>query len=210
MHDLDQTQLEWESAAFTKAARPWLTERDELELAAELLELASEAELEQFLGDLIERGRKAVGEQIKPGKPGEHVAAAVRYGAPAIVVKTMAAHPTLAQWAPVAGPATGFAADRLINWLTKKELETLNLEDRELEMARRYVRFATTALADAAERPYDDPEESAADALTRAANAYAPWLVPQIEDIFGGRNGSNGADGGVWFREGSTLVLDLE
>jgi hypothetical protein len=185
-------------------------EREELELAAELLELTSEAELEQFLGDLIERGRKAVGTQIKSGAPGEHVAAGVKYGAPALVVKAMLAHPTLAQWAPVAGAATGLVSDRLINWLTKEELEMLSVADRELEIARRYLLFAKAALADAAEHPFDDPEEAAATAFTDAARSHAPWLVPDIEDIFDTwANGSSSmASTGEWLRRGSTIILE--
>lgn len=211
MHDLDQTQLEWESTPFA-SGRPLLSEREELELAAEFLEITSEAELEQFLGNL----RKKIGDQIKPGAPYAPVADAIMIGAPLAVGAALPHHPHLAL---AAQGATTLGLKTIYNALTKEELEmlsqeleTLSLEDRELEIARRYVRFAGTGLANAAEGRTDDPEEAAANALTEAAYAHAPWLVPLIEDIFAPSNNDDDASdtNGHWYRQGSAIVLDLD
>ena len=58
-----QGESEWRGATDTEAV---FGEADEMELAAELLEATSEAELEQFLGDLIDRAGQAIG-RAAPG-----------------------------------------------------------------------------------------------------------------------------------------------
>src|SRR5262245_3766691 len=81
MHDIDRTQMEfspelsgfeteqfeflgeqeWGGEIFGEAV---LTEADEVELATELLEVSDEAELDQFLGNLIKRAGGAVGKFV--------------------------------------------------------------------------------------------------------------------------------------------------
>src|SRR6266516_1538808 len=76
MHDIDRTQLEWEQYE----APPFevsqesegffgevpLHETHEMELAAELLEVTNEEELEEFLNNVF----RAVGSTIGPGRGG--------------------------------------------------------------------------------------------------------------------------------------------
>src|SRR5215831_4837710 len=62
MHDIDRTQIgrEMETFEYPQGGRVF-SEAQEMELASELLEVNSEAELERFLGDLISKAGKAVG-----------------------------------------------------------------------------------------------------------------------------------------------------
>jgi hypothetical protein len=83
MHDIDRIRLESESEMFE--AVPFEAEQfefgeseapsgetgevfgetEQMELASELLEVTSEAELDRFLGDLISRAGQAVGKFVK-------------------------------------------------------------------------------------------------------------------------------------------------
>ena len=74
MHDIDRTQLEFE--AYTdefEAPQPYGFQResavfddaDEMELAAELLAVGDEGELDQFLGKLISKAGNAIGKAVK-------------------------------------------------------------------------------------------------------------------------------------------------
>lgn len=82
MHDIDRTALELGSDAFeseqfeyafesdselygeTEMGSPF-NEIEEAELASELLEITDEAELDQFLGNLIKKAGSAVGKFVK-------------------------------------------------------------------------------------------------------------------------------------------------
>ena len=78
------------------------------------------------------------------------------------------------------------------NWLkgvmqrwSKQELEGLTGEERELEYARRYTRFAHRALRNAWRAPRRMPPERAAYLSVRhAARRDLPGLVPHITQIF--------------------------
>src|SRR4051794_5141495 len=69
MHDIDRTQLEWQEygPSASEQEHEWgeremsLGETRELELASELLEVTSEQELEQFLGNLFRAVGTAAG-----------------------------------------------------------------------------------------------------------------------------------------------------
>jgi hypothetical protein len=73
MHDIDRTQLEFQPYAPTAPAfsetlseevgtlESPLTEAQEIELASEFLEISTEQELEQFLGNLVKTVGSAVG-----------------------------------------------------------------------------------------------------------------------------------------------------
>lgn len=80
MHDIDRTSEEYvpeieelESDTFefteesefedTEATSPF-TEAEEMEMAAELLEVTDEAELDQFLGNLIKKAGRLVGRGV--------------------------------------------------------------------------------------------------------------------------------------------------
>jgi hypothetical protein len=139
MHDLDRTQFEDESydlqeTGVNGGGRP--DEVQEMELAAELLELGSEAEVDRFLGGLLRRYGPAVGALLRSA-PGQAVTGALKGAArralPAGGLGGGLANTLGAQLASRAGSLFGL------------ELEGLSAEDREFEAARQFVRVLTGA-----------------------------------------------------------------
>lgn len=103
MHDLDRTQLEMDSDEFEsdyefedeyetgadETGSPF-SEAEELELAAELLEVTDEYEIEEFLGSLIKRIRRTVGRVLPPSirrSLGGFLKGAVRKALPGLAVQ---------------------------------------------------------------------------------------------------------------------------
>lgn len=194
-------ESEWRGATDTEAV---FGEADEMELAAELLEVTSEAALERFLGDLVERAGQAIG-RVAP--------TAVR-GALASMLKT-AAKRTL----PIVGRAvgervggaTGAAVGAQVVDAAARyfglELEGLSAEDQEYEIARRFVRFAGEAATNAVEAPTAMPPVAA---MARAARRYAPGLLKQLLDPRPADPGARRvpAAGGRWVRRGHNIVVN--
>jgi hypothetical protein len=85
------------------------------------------------------------------------------------------------------------------------ELEGLSHEDREFEVAKQFVRFASTAAhnALAASPATGSPLATARAAAAAAAAQHAPGLVPLLQARPGGR----GARSGRWVRRGHSIVL---
>lgn len=197
---ITRDESEWRGATDTQAV---FGEADEMELAAELLEVANEAGLERFLGDLIDRGGQAVG-RVAP--------TAVR-GAITSMLKT-AARRSL----PIIGRAIGErggAADgaisaRVVDAAARYfglELEGLSPEDQEFEAARRFIRFAGEAAKNAVAAPAAMPPEAA---MAWAARRYAPGLLKQPLDPRPADPGARRipAAGGRWVRRGQNIVVN--
>ena len=117
------------------------------ELAAELLDVTSESELERFLGRVAAETARRVGGRL-PAGTGRALAADLRRTAE----RTL---PTLAtvlgdQLEPGAGPLAAERAARMYGL----ELEGMSPEDRDYEIARQFLHFAqaTAARAATAER----------------------------------------------------------
>lgn len=221
MHDLDRQQLEQyeQEGLLGEYAIGELTEAQEMELASQFLEVSSEEELEEFLGDLWKRTKATAGD----------VSAAAGRAYKSDVVQRQVL-PTLKSAARYFGPvAAGIGAERVApgvgpwvaagtkmladQWL-KEELEGLSGEDREFEIARRYIRFAIDALQRALETPPRVPQPVAAQiAVAEAARTHAPGLVPFVRELVSGAAGGNGSNGGGssgrWVRRGSSIVIDL-
>ena len=127
-----------------------------MELANELLEMTSEQELEQFLGKLIRDAAKAVGGLIR-SPIGRVLGDALKN-----VAKTRAAH---GGWcARHLRRSRRRYGDRLqarARWPARSfemELEGMNEQEAEFEVARRFVRLATPA----ARKPPGHPGSGAA------------------------------------------------
>jgi hypothetical protein len=228
MHDLDRTQLEYNSQEFeweseeegshggccgkqaTRNGRVF-TEIEEMELAAELLEVHDEDELEQFLGKLIRRAGKAIGKFVK--SPVGRVLGGILKGA------AMQALPV------VGGAISGIAkaaADRepppaeggeedpaaKASEIFGLELEGLSAEDREFESARRFVRYGAEATRQAAAAPEEAPSQAVArEAAEEAANRHAPGLRPGAAAQRRGPSPQRSGRSGRWFRRGNKIVL---
>ena len=173
---------EWET--FGGEMPPWSgeggyelsEESTELELAAELLAVTNEQELDRFLGDLIGKfaggavgaiARSPLGRAI-----GKNLKGVIKSALPIAggAFGTMVGGPLGASigsgLATMAGRAFGL------------ELEGLSHEDQEFEAAKRFVRFASDAVRNAASAsPLDDPGAAAQAAIAAAARQSAPGLL---------------------------------
>ncbi|HWX25929.1 MAG TPA: hypothetical protein VNZ53_00620 [Steroidobacteraceae bacterium] len=207
-----------------------LTEAEEMEYATRLLEVTHEAELEQFLGGLIRRVGRAVGGAIR--------SPVFRALGGVLRPLARAALPVLgtAVGGFFGGPLGGAAGGRLASAagrLFGLELEGLSHEDREYEVARRFVRLAAASAQSAMRAPPTaDPNAIARAAVLSASRRLAPGLrvapqCPVCATVL-----TPGADGvavgvtaddtrlprvdyalggmarkGTWFRRGRRIVL---
>jgi uncharacterized protein (DUF697 family) len=194
MHDLDRTLLETEyeeeyygQELESEYESDGAGELDELDAANELLDVQSEEELEEFLGDIVKTVTRAAGSALGSGA-GKALTGVLKDAARKAV--------------PSIGRAIGsrFGAGDVGERVAQRagsmlglELEGLSPQDQELETARQFVRFARAAASEAARNPQADPRRAA----QRAAEQYAPGLVRTIGRPRGGRqNGGMRQNGG--------------
>jgi len=193
-------ESEWPGGTSAEAV---FSEADEMEHAASLLEAASEAELDRFLGDLIDQAGRAIGSVAR--SPAKDTLAGILKAA---------AKRTLPVVARAVGQRLGGTSDADIGAQVVRaagkyfglELEGLSPEDQEFEAAKRFVRFAGEAAKNALAAPAGMPTEAAA---ARAAHHYAPGLLSNIP---GPRPADPGARhttalGGRWVRRGQAIIV---
>ncbi|HEX6641194.1 MAG TPA: hypothetical protein VF215_08770, partial [Thermoanaerobaculia bacterium] len=157
-------------------------EEREIELAAELLGVSDEQELDEFFGKLLKGARSMLASPA-----GQKLKDLLRQ--------------TAKKALPMAGQAIGgyFGGDRGAAFggkvaaaggqLFGLELEGLSPEDRELQVARRYVRLAGEALRRLGSAPSGgSPTRIAETAFLGAARRHAPGLASRISAGVGVRN----------------------
>jgi uncharacterized protein (DUF697 family) len=158
----------------TEAESP-LSELQELELANELLEVTSEAELEQFLGGLFKKVASGVGSFMKSGT-GRALGGILKNVAKKALPMVGGALGSFV--APGLGTAVGSKLGSMASNLFEVELEAMNEQEAEFEVARRYVRLASTAARNATLAPRNAPSRTVARAaVVSAARQHAPGLV---------------------------------
>jgi uncharacterized protein (DUF697 family) len=197
-----------------------LNEELEMELAAELLNVTNEQELDQFLGKLIKKAAGAV-KTFARSSAGRAIGGILKSAAKKALPIAGAALGTA-----FGGPLGGSIGGKLGSMATKLfelELEGMSNEDKEFEVARAYVRFANDAVKKAARNPRHRyvPNQVAKQSVVSAAQRYAPgylrrrrpyrpaarpvqatdWTAPAEMD-------SNGSSG-TWYREGNQIILNL-
>jgi hypothetical protein len=182
---------------FAGAPRPWasspLSATQEMELTAELLEIASEEELETFFRNVADGVAQSIGNTIGPERAYALGRVLTSFAKSALPVATGAVGATLGTMA--VGPATPFlgpAAANLpkVGWnvgvatgtgMTKAmglELEGMTQEQAEFETGRRLLRMAATAATHAAKAPRNVPAKKVARvAITKAVRQHAPGLL---------------------------------
>lgn len=164
-------------------------EMNELELAAELLSVNSEQEMEQFLGGLVKSvGRVATG--FAKSAAGKALGGILRSAAKAAlpVVGTALGNFVV----PGAGGVIGGKLASMAGSALGLELEGLSNEDREFEVARRLVRIGQHAVGHLSSMPRNMPAARAARiAFLRGARQVAPGLLPAMRSI--SQNGVAGA-----------------
>lgn len=202
----------WQNLRGRKQAR--LHPSEEMALAMELLSVSSEAELDQFLGNMF----KKVWGGIK--KVGSFVGKAVKPFAGALKALAKKALPfvgsALGSFIPVPGVGTaiGGALGSALGKALELEFSGLEQEDQEFEMARRFVRIAHSAanqLADA------NPSLPVASVLHQVLGNATRQHMPQLRLANTGRGAASIAStgfgfntgSGAWRREGGNIVLEL-
>lgn len=168
------------------AASPF-SEAEEMELAAELLEITDEAELEQFLGKLFKKAAGGLKGLAKKALP--FVGGALGSLIPI----------------PGVGTAVGSALGGAVGKALEMELGELNAEDQEFETARRVVRVVGSAAQKIAQaQPDADPQTVVRKAVTEATHQHVPSLAnSRIADP----QPRAAAHAGRWERRGRTIVL---
>lgn len=151
------------------------SEVHQMELAAELLEVQNEAELDHFLGGLLKTAVEGIGKALKSPIGGHLVGLLKTAAKTALPVAGTALGTFLG--GPV-GAALGGDIASTAGKLLGLELEGLAREDQEFEAAKAFVRLAADAAQDAATAPPTlDPLTIARTAFANAASRHAPGLL---------------------------------
>lgn len=190
-----------ELLGFTSAEGPF-EEAEEMELAAQLLEVTDESELDRFIGNLMRRATQGLGRVISSpvGRALGGVLKGVAKKALPVLGGVVGGY--------FGGPIGAQVGSRLAakaGSLFGLELEGLSPEDQEYEVARRFVRFAGAAARQAALAPKGrTPQDIARGAASDAARQHAPGLIPSAPQTAGPIPGI--ADG-RWVRRGRNIII---
>lgn len=208
MHDIDlggemeSYETMGEEEAYGEAQ---LDEAEETELAAELLSVGSEAELEQFFGDLLKKVGSAVGSVIKPAN--------VKLLTNTLKGLAKKALPQVgsALGSMIGGPAGGRIGGALASQAGRAfglELEGLSTEEAEYETAKHFCRFAADAMKNFIQKkPGTNPVTATRAALVDAAKRHAPGLVSTLRAGGGAHELGQAAQSGRWVRRGNKLIV---
>jgi hypothetical protein len=179
-----------------------LDEAEEMELAAELLEITDEEELDQFIGKMFKKIGKKVGKVI-PKAIRKPLGGMLKGVGRKLLPIAGAALGNLA--VPGLGGMVGGRLASMAGQALGLELEGLSPEDQEFEIARGYVRLASDAAENAAMAPHNAPPAAVAKgALALASQKHAPGLVGKQRN----RQNKNGrGSSGTWERRGSSVIL---
>lgn len=210
MHDIDRTQIaypgEMESYEMTPESSP-LSETEEMELASRLMQLETEEEFENFLGDIISGVASAAGGLISPSV-GNALGGLVKGAAKKLL--------------PIAGSALGgYFGGPLGASLGGKlasSVSEMESEQMEWEAAKDFVKFTADAARNAALAPEgQDPHDVAHKATVDAAQKHAPELLDSApaptQPYPPGHHGHGGCGchgrhhTGHWVRRGREIVL---
>jgi hypothetical protein len=233
--ELNASPGEFESYETLGGEAGEINEVMELELAQELLAITSEAELEDFLGNLVRSvGRRASSFIRSP--IGKALGGVLRNVAKTALPMVGSAIGSFV--APGLGTAIGGKLGSMAgNLLEAEELETMGESEAELEAARRYVSWARGTTRNAMRAPYGaNPNAAVRAAAVASARRHAPALLrPQMGGSWRRRRrptrrprgfpdqwagaGTDDADGsdagpqtpsdasGRWIRSGTRIIL---
>lgn len=191
-------------------------EEEEIEMAAELLAVSGERELDQFLGKLIRRVGKAAGQIIR-SPTGQALTGLLKQTAKQAL--PLAGRAVGTYFGGAAGGNVGSQVGDAAGQIFGLEVEGMSPEDQELQVARRFVRLAGDAANEVAQAPPSAPPQQAARAaLVTAARQHAPGLLSGgagvaagarggMTDTRGGMAGARRRQSGRWFRQGRNIIL---
>jgi hypothetical protein len=213
-------ELEWEAGEFetlefeddyedntAQAADSPLSDEEEMEFAMELLDITSDADLDQFLGRVVRRAARGARNVARRGRrflrsPAGRRLTGIARGVARRALPAAGRALGTAIGGPVGGAIGGRAASAAGRALGL-ELEGLSPEDQEFEVARRVVRFTAGATnAAVADEARGTP---AVQALRRGVVAAARQHAPGL--LQGGRQSGGRASSGRWIRRGNRIIL---
>jgi hypothetical protein len=203
MHDLDRTQVGYgESEFFGPEAGGVFSEEEQMNLAGEMMEINSEEEFEEFLGDLISKGVQTLGSFV--GGPAGQALGGILKGAAKHLL-------------PMAGRAIGGIMGGPLGAALGGSFEAeMEAEQQEWEAANTFVKMAGDAVKNvAAAPPTSNPTATAKDAVVESAKIHAPAIVPALLNggphMHGGPNGyeppPSYGNSGRWVRHGRRIIL---
>ncbi len=194
---------EFEGGGQPAEAESPLSETEEMELASELLEVASQGDLEQFLDDVFQAAGQAVGNFVRSdagralgGILSDSLRSAAQQALPVVgrAIGDMAGAGDLgASAGSAAGPLLGLELEGTVRGGPRV---------RDGPAAGPVRRFRGRRRPRWHPRAYRQPK-FARTAASRAARIYAPGLLPRLQ----GRSTRNWPRGGRWVRRGRTIVL---
>jgi hypothetical protein len=184
------------------SSRGILSEDEEIELASELLDLQTEEELDQFLGDLVGKIGGLLGNVVR-SPIGRAIGGALKNAAKKALPVVGGALGGI-----VGGPIGSMLGSNLASMAGGAlglELEGLSPEDREFQAAKQFCRFASKAIRNALEaQPNGDPAVAAHNAAVEAARVCAPGLINIGDDP---RPNRNLPSSGRWVRHHGKIIL---
>lgn len=218
MHDFDRTQIgfgpQMESFEY-EFGEAEMGEQETTELAGELLELSSEAEFENFLGDLINKAGSAIKNFVQT-PVGQALGGVLKSAAKKALP---AAGQALGGYF---GGSTGAQIGGQLGQAASGLFEAESYEsEQEWEAAGNFVKVANDAakIAAQAAAPGKNPVAVAKQAVMEAAQKHAPHLVSALQangagsgsQAAKGQAGSqipqSGARSGRWVRHHNRIVL---
>lgn len=221
MHDIDRTLNEFGSSEMESGETEFefegefgpglevtspFNEIQEMELASELLTLSSEAELNYFLGNLIGKAASAARTFVSSptGKAlGGILKQAAKQALP-VVGGAIGGY-----FGGSSGSNIGGRVGRAAGDLLGLEMESMNQEDREFEVARRFVKFAGATVKKSAQSPANmQPANAVRLAAAIAAQKYLPILagISETGQPAASCNCGSGRSG-RWYRRGRKIIL---
>jgi hypothetical protein len=206
MEMFESEQFEWSGEATGEV----IGEGELMELAAELLEVRDEQELDRFLGSIFNKVKQFAGSAT--GKAiGGMLKGVLKKALPIAggVAGTFFGGPV--------GATIGSKLGSMAGNLFEMELEGLSQEDREFEAAKQFARFAAEAVQNASTAPGGNPVAIARNAITAAAQRHAPGLLsgssPSMQPMYVTSQmrphptGSGRARTGRWRRMGPNKII---
>jgi hypothetical protein len=213
MHDIDRSFMEMESEDLefsgegedegeygyeAEYEEEIFSEGEVEQLAAELLSINSEGELDHFLGSLIKKVGRAAGKLVK-SPIGKQLTGALKGLASKALPLAGSALGNLV--VPGLGGAIGGNLASQAGAMFGLELEGLSNEDQQFEIAKQFVRLAADAAKSAVATPAaHGPVQAAKEGLVRAARRYAPGILNETAH-------TGGASSGRWVRRGNKIVI---
>jgi hypothetical protein len=206
MYEFDPETADFEEEQFEYGESEWegesvdvFSEAELTDLAAELMQITNEEELDYFLGKLVKRAAGAIGKVVRSpiGKAVGGVLKAAAKKALPIAGGALGAY--------VGGPLgakIGSGLAKAAGSALGLEVEALGYEDMQYEGAKQFVRLAGDTVKKAITAPASpNPKVAAQAAAVQAAKTLAPGLLAATQAT--ARRGTSGR----WVRRGRHIVI---